>query len=64
MRIKTAFPATVYVDGKRLGRTPIEPIEISTGMHDVRVVPTSGGRVRTARARVDPGRASEVSFGR
>jgi len=64
LTVTTDFPATVYVDGKRVGTTPLDPLDLSVGMHDVKVVPRGGGRPRTARARVDLGRAAEVSFSR
>jgi len=64
LTVTTDFPATVYVDGERVGRTPLDPLELTVGMHDVKVVPRSGGRARSTRARVDSGRAAEVSFTR
>jgi hypothetical protein len=64
LRVRTEFPAIVYIDGKRIGKTPVPPVELTAGTHDVKVVPTQGGRSRQTRARVDGGRAGEVYFGR
>jgi len=64
LHIKTDFDATVYVNGRRVGSTPLEPLSLASGMHDVEVIPRGKGRgsARKARARVDGGRLRELVF--
>ena len=46
--------ATVYLDGKSLGVTPIVGVSVSAGDHVIKAV-SEDGQVRTMRLRVSPG---------
>ena len=47
--------ATVYIDGKKLGVTPIVSLELSSGTHSVRAISSEDGTEKKFRVRVTPG---------
>jgi len=54
--------ATVYVDGKKVGKAPMERpgIELKPGHYDIRVVPHGRGRTYRTDTRVDAGRVRNI----
>lgn len=61
IEVVCARRATIYVDGVRKGlTTDAKPIELSAGVHTVKVV--ANGFSRTQQVRVDPGKLRLVEF--
>jgi eukaryotic-like serine/threonine-protein kinase len=54
--------ATVFVDGKELGETPLEPVELYEGVHKVLLVNRELGREVSAELRVTAGGAQEFKY--
>ena len=48
--------ATIYVDGRKLGYTPIVRHQLSPGTHSVRAVSSADGRVKKMSVTVKPGK--------
>lgn len=62
LRVITDRPADVWVDGVRVGRTPMRALPLQPGWHEVKVVAATGRRTRhTAKTRVDRGQARQVA---
>jgi len=60
--VRSTKRATIYVNGKRKGRTPMDPLNLPAGTYWVRAIAVSTGEVETVKARVDVGGAREVRF--
>jgi serine/threonine-protein kinase len=54
--------ATVFVDGKELGETPLEPVELYEGVHTVTLVNRDLGREVSAELRVKAGGEQEFKY--
>lgn len=62
LQVLTDRPADVWVDGRKVGRTPMRPLPLTPGWHDVRLVAAKGRRTRhDARTRIDGGQARQLS---
>lgn len=63
LTVLTDRPADVWVDGRRVGRTPMRPLRLAPGWHDVTLVAASGRRTRhQARTRIDSGQARHLAL--
>jgi hypothetical protein len=63
LTVLTDRPADVWVDGRRVGRTPMRPLRLAPGWHDVTLVAASGRRTRhEARTRIDSGQARHLAL--
>lgn len=62
--ISTDQPASVYVDGKRVGTAPMElpGVELSAGHYDIKVVPHHRGRTYRTNTRIDAGRVRNIKL--
>lgn len=60
--VRSTQRATIYVNGKRYGQTPMDPLNLPAGTYLVRAISVSTGKVKTTEARVDVGGAREVRF--
>ena len=62
--VTTDRRASVYVGGKKLATTPMElpGLELSSGHHDLKVVPHGGGRTYRSDVRIDAGRVRKVEL--
>ena len=54
--------ATVTLDGRRVGNTPMPPLEVLQGTHDLVLENSDLGARRRITVRVPPGRASVVKI--
>ena len=54
--------ATVFLDGKELGVTPFEPVELVEGRHTVRLINHELGKDVTRDLQVEAGRGSVFKF--
>ncbi|MEL6342526.1 MAG: PEGA domain-containing protein [Myxococcota bacterium] len=62
LSIITARRSTVYIDGRRVGVTPMAPVDLTPGTHDIKVIDRSTGRAQYTQVRVDAGRLNQVGF--
>jgi hypothetical protein len=63
LSITTDVPAVIYVDGKRVGVSPIQKLAVPLGSRTIKAVPAGGrGRTRSVETRVVAGRAREIEI--
>jgi len=61
LSIRTDIPASVYINGKRVGKTPFAaPLTLRPGHYDIKVVPHGRGRTYRTDTRVDAGRLRNI----
>ncbi|RME23014.1 MAG: PEGA domain-containing protein [Deltaproteobacteria bacterium] len=62
VRVRAARPARIYIDGRKVGQTPMNPVRLPAGEYKIKAVAISSGRSRVQTVRVDAGRAQELRF--
>ena len=62
LMITTDRKSTVYINNKKVGTTPLAPLDLEAGVYDVRVVALSTGRVQRTRARVDATKVTQIQL--
>lgn len=62
LQVQTDAPAVVWLNGQRLGRTPLDPMPLEIGWHELRVLQLGTGRAIRTRTRIDGGHARVVSI--
>ena len=61
LSIWTDVWATVTVDGKSLGRTPLFGVKLSAGRHKIKLENTALGKVKTVTVRIRVGQESKLT---
>jgi len=62
--ISSDRPASVYVDGRRVGRAPMASpgVQLRPGHYDIKVVPHGRGRTYRTNTRIDAGRVRNINL--